>query len=140
MGQRLVRAKAKIRQAGIPFRVPERADLGERLDTVLEAIYATYTEGWSDPAGTETRHRNLAEEGIWLGRLLVSLMPGEPEALAPTACCTRGCDFNIACKSRHKRARRPFLPLPIHASTRIGAGSCSKRRCFSNPIATSTYR
>jgi Predicted RNA polymerase sigma factor containing a TPR repeat domain len=81
MGQRLVRAKQKIAQAGIPFRLPERADLPERLEAVLEAIYATFTEGWSDPAGTESRRRNLAEEGIWLGRLVASLLPEEPEAL-----------------------------------------------------------
>jgi len=81
MGQRLVRAKNKIKQAAIPFRVPERGDLGERLEAVLEAIYATFTEGWSDPAGTEIRRRNLAEEGIWLGRLVASLLPDEPEAL-----------------------------------------------------------
>ena len=81
MGQRLVRAKHKIKQAGIPFRVPERADLRERLDAVLEAIYAAFAEGWSDPAGTEARRRNLAEEAIWLGRLVASLLPDEPEAL-----------------------------------------------------------
>jgi RNA polymerase sigma-70 factor, ECF subfamily len=81
MGQRLVRAKNKIKQAGIPFRLPERADLRERLDAVLEAIYAAFAEGWSDPAGTEARRRNLAEEGIWLGRLVASLLPDEPEAL-----------------------------------------------------------
>jgi RNA polymerase sigma-70 factor (ECF subfamily) len=81
MGQRLVRAKTKIRLAGIPFRVPERAELGERLEAVLSAIYAAFSEGWSDPAGLEARRRNLAEEGIWLGRLVVSLMPDEPEAL-----------------------------------------------------------
>jgi len=81
MGQRLVRAKHKIAQAGIPFRLPERAELGERLDAVLEAIYATFAEGWTDPAGTEARRRNLAEEGIWLGRLVASLLPEEPEAL-----------------------------------------------------------
>lgn len=81
MGQRLVRAKSRIREIGIPFRVPERAELGERLDTVLEAIYAAFAEGWTDPAGTETRARNLATEGIWLGRLVASLMPDEPEAL-----------------------------------------------------------
>jgi RNA polymerase sigma-70 factor, ECF subfamily len=81
MGQRLVRAKDKIRQAGIPFRLPERPDLRERLDAVLEAIYAAFAEGWSDPAGTEARRRNLAEEGIWLGRLVASLLPDEPEAL-----------------------------------------------------------
>jgi RNA polymerase sigma-70 factor (ECF subfamily) len=81
MGQRLVRAKSKIRLAGIPFRVPERTDLKERLDAVLEAIYAAFAEGWSDPAGTEARRRDLAEEAIWLGRLVVSLLPDEPEAL-----------------------------------------------------------
>jgi RNA polymerase sigma-70 factor, ECF subfamily len=81
MGQRLVRAKQKIKQAGIPFRVPERADLRERLEAVLEAIYAAFAEGWSDPAGTEARRRNLAEEAIWLGRLVASLLPDEPEAL-----------------------------------------------------------
>jgi RNA polymerase sigma-70 factor (ECF subfamily) len=81
MGQRLVRAKRKIAQAGIPFRIPERDELATRLDAVLEAIYATFTEGWSDPAGIETRRRNLAEEGIWLGRLVASLLPDEPEAL-----------------------------------------------------------
>jgi RNA polymerase sigma-70 factor, ECF subfamily len=81
MGQRLVRAKNRIREAGVPFRIPERADLGERLDAVLEAIYAAFAEGWTDPAGTETRQRNLATEAIWLGRLVVFLMPTEPEAL-----------------------------------------------------------
>jgi RNA polymerase sigma-70 factor, ECF subfamily len=81
MGQRLARAKSKLRQAGIPFRVPERADLRERLDSVLEAIYAAFAEGWSDPAGTDVRRRNLAEEGIWLGRFVISLLPDEPEAI-----------------------------------------------------------
>lgn len=81
MSQRLVRAKTKIREAGIPFRVPERADLRQRLDAVLAAIYAVYAEGWADPAGTDIRRRNLSDEGIWLGRLVVSLLPDEPEAL-----------------------------------------------------------
>ncbi|HEY5808137.1 MAG TPA: DUF6596 domain-containing protein [Povalibacter sp.] len=81
MSQRLVRAKQRIRLTGIAFRVPERDELPERLDAVLEAIYAVYTEGWSDPAGTQSRNRGLAEEGIWLGRLVASLLPREPEAL-----------------------------------------------------------
>jgi RNA polymerase sigma-70 factor (ECF subfamily) len=81
MGQRLVRAKARLRTAGIPFRVPERAEWRDRLDAVLEAIYAVYAEGWADPAGTDPRRRNLAEEAIWLGRLVASLLPDEPEAL-----------------------------------------------------------
>ena len=81
MGQRLVRAKAKIKRAGIPFRLPEHDDLPGRLDAVLEAIYATFAEGWSDPAGTEARRRNRADESIWLGELVATLMPDEPEAL-----------------------------------------------------------
>jgi RNA polymerase sigma-70 factor, ECF subfamily len=81
MSQRLVRAKTKIREAGIPFQRPEQDELGDRLDAVLGAIYATFSEGWSDPEGTETRRRSLAEDGIWLGQLVASLLPNEPEAL-----------------------------------------------------------
>lgn len=81
MGQRLVRAKAKIRQAGIPFHVPGPAQLPERLASVLQAVYAAYAEGWTDPVGADARRRNLADEAIWLGRLLAALAPQEPEAL-----------------------------------------------------------
>lgn len=81
MGQRLVRAKGRIRQAGIPFRVPGQTELPERLEAVLDAIYAAYAEGWADAAGTDARRRNLAQEAIWLGRLVASLLPEEPEAL-----------------------------------------------------------
>ncbi len=80
MGQRLVRAKSRIRQTGIPFRVPDHDQLAGRLDAVLEAIYTIYTEGWSDPAGTQQRSRGLADEAIWLGRLVLSLLPQEAEA------------------------------------------------------------
>jgi RNA polymerase sigma-70 factor (ECF subfamily) len=81
MGQRLSRAKAKIGAAGIPFRVPEQLELAARLDAVLAAIYAAFTEGWSDPAGGDNRAGNLAGEAIWLGRLIAALLPDEPEAL-----------------------------------------------------------
>jgi RNA polymerase sigma-70 factor, ECF subfamily len=81
MSQRLVRAKTRIRQAGIGFRVPEISELAARLDAVLEAIYAAYAEGWTDAEGADPQRRNLAEEAIWLGRLVASLMPREPEAL-----------------------------------------------------------
>lgn len=81
MGQRLVRAKAKIRRAGIPFDPPQVADVQSRLEAVLDAIYAAFSEGWSDPAGGDPRRRDLAAEAIWLGRLISSLLPGEPEAL-----------------------------------------------------------
>jgi RNA polymerase sigma-70 factor (ECF subfamily) len=78
MRQRLVRAKARIRQAGIPFRVPDRDELPERLDAVLDAIYAAYSKGWSELG--EDRRSPLAEEAIWLAWLVVSLLPEEPEA------------------------------------------------------------
>ncbi len=81
MGQRLVRAKSKIRQAGIPFRVPEREELAARLDTVLDAIYAAFAEGWIDAAGSDVARRDLAEEALFLGRLVTDLLPREPEAL-----------------------------------------------------------
>jgi RNA polymerase sigma-70 factor (ECF subfamily) len=107
MGQRLVRAKHKIKQAGIPFRVPERAELRERLDAVLEAIYAAFAEGWSDPAGTEVRRRNLAEEAIWLGRLVATLLPDEPEALGLLA-------LMLHAEARRNARRNPngeYVPL-----------------------------
>ncbi|OJY03286.1 MAG: RNA polymerase subunit sigma-70 [Rhizobiales bacterium 62-17] len=81
MGQRLVRAKQKIAQAGIPFELPQKEDLPERLDAVLEAVYSAFARGWSDPTGAHARISELAAEGIWLGRLIGDLMPGEPEAL-----------------------------------------------------------
>jgi RNA polymerase sigma-70 factor (ECF subfamily) len=81
MGQRLVRAKARIKLTGIPFRLPELADLPERLEAVLDAIYAAFSAGWTDPGGTELSARDLAREAIFLCSLVVSLLPGEPEAL-----------------------------------------------------------
>ncbi|MER9911262.1 RNA polymerase subunit sigma-70 [Mesorhizobium sp. M0050] len=107
MGQRLVRAKSRIREIGIPFRVPDRAELGERLGTVLEAIYAAFAEGWTDPAGTETRARNLATEGIWLGRLVASLMPDEPEALGLLALML----FAEARRLARRDAAGDYVPL-----------------------------
>jgi RNA polymerase sigma-70 factor (ECF subfamily) len=107
MSQRLVRAKSRIRQTGIPFRVPERDDLRERLDAVLEAIYAVFAEGWSDPAGTDARRRNLAEEGIWLGRLVASLMPQEPEALGLLALMLHA----DARRGARRDAEGEFVPL-----------------------------
>jgi len=85
MGKRLVRAKEKIRQAGIPFRVPERSELPERLDAVLEAIYAAFAEGWSDAAGTDAARRDLTAEALFLASLVAEMLPNEPEALGLTA-------------------------------------------------------
>jgi RNA polymerase sigma-70 factor (ECF subfamily) len=81
MGQRLVRAKTKIRDAHIPFAIPLRSELGPRRDDVLAAIYATYAEGWNDAHGADVARRDLAEEAIWLGSLVAEMMPGEAEAL-----------------------------------------------------------
>jgi RNA polymerase sigma-70 factor (ECF subfamily) len=81
MGQRLSRAKAKIRLAGVPFKIPEREDLPERLGVALEAIYAAFSHGWAEAFSDDPRGRNLTEEAIWLGRVVVSLIPNEPEAM-----------------------------------------------------------
>jgi predicted RNA polymerase sigma factor len=81
MGQRLVRAKTKIREAGIPFSIPGRDELSDRLDSVLNAIYAAFSEGWIDATGADIARRDLAEEAIFLGRLVTQLLPDEPEGL-----------------------------------------------------------
>jgi len=79
MRQRLVRAKTKIRQGGIRFEIPQTRDLPERLDAVLEAIYAAFGIGWDDMAGSDQRGRSLAEEAVWLARVLLQLMPNDAE-------------------------------------------------------------
>jgi predicted RNA polymerase sigma factor len=103
MSQRLVRVKAKIREAGIRFEIPAAGELAARLDAVLEAIYAAYGSGWEAVAGADPRRRGLAEEAIWLGRLAVRLLPEEPEATGLLALML------------HCEARRP--------SRRDGAGA-----------------
>jgi RNA polymerase sigma-70 factor, ECF subfamily len=79
IAQRIVRAKAKIRDAGIPYQVPSRNDLPERLDTVLQAVYLVFNEGYSAACGVSLTRADLSAEAIRLGRLLVELLP-EPEA------------------------------------------------------------
>jgi len=79
MGQRLVRAKTKIRDGGIQFEIPEPRDLPERLGAVLDAIYAAFGIGWDDLVGVDGRGRELAQEAIWLARMLLQQMPNEAE-------------------------------------------------------------
>ena len=78
LAQRIVRAKAKIRDAGIPYQVPERADLAERLDTVLQVIYLVYNEGYTASGGESLTRSDLSNEAIRLTRLLYQLLP-EPD-------------------------------------------------------------
>src|SRR5215471_8351216 len=80
VAQRIVRAKAKIRDARIPYQVPERAELPDRLDTVLHVIYLVFNEGYFASSGTSLTRHDLSGEAIRLGRLLTDLLP-EPEAI-----------------------------------------------------------
>jgi len=80
LAQRIVRAKAKIRDARIPYEVPSRAELPERLDSVLRVIYLVFNEGYSASAGASVTRHDLSGEAIRLGRLLVELLP-DPEAI-----------------------------------------------------------
>jgi len=107
MGQRLVRAKTKIRDGGIQFEVPQERELPQRLDAVLEAIYAAFGIGWDGMAGVDQRGRDLAEEAIWLARVLLQLMPGEAEV--------RGLlTLMLHCEARRAARRGPdgrYVPL-----------------------------
>jgi len=107
MGQRLVRAKTKIRDGGIQFEVPQERELPQRLDAVLEAIYAAFGIGWDDLAGIDQRGRDLAEEAIWLARVLLQVMPEEAEVRGLLA-------LMLHCEAR-RRARRGaegrYIPL-----------------------------
>lgn len=80
MAQRIVRAKAKIRDAHIPYRVPSGAELPERLKPVLAVVYLVFNEGYAASSGEQLVREDLCREAIRLGRLLVELMPDEPEA------------------------------------------------------------
>ena len=107
MGQRLVRAKTKIRDGGIRFEIPQERELPQRLDAVLEAIYAAFGIGWDDMAGVDQRGRDLAEEAIWLARVLLGFMPKEAEVHGLLA-------LMLHCEARRAARRAPdgrYVPL-----------------------------
>ncbi len=116
MGQRLVRAKARIKAAGIPFEAPDATELPERLGSVLDAVYATFGTGWEDVLGVDAERKGLAEEAIWLARMLVELLPRSPEAKGLLA-------LMLYCEAR-RAARRDaagrFVPLDRQDPTRWG--------------------
>ena len=107
MGKRLGRAKEKIREAGIPFHVPEPEELPTRLDAVLDAVYAAFAEGWSDPGGTDVARRDLTEEAMFLVRLVTELLPQEPEALGLHALMLHA----EARRSARRREDGEYVPL-----------------------------
>jgi predicted RNA polymerase sigma factor len=113
MAQRLVRAKTKIREAGIPFRIPERNELPDRLESVLDSIYAGFAEGWADAAGTDPARRELAGEAIFLGRLLTQLLPDEPEAWGLLALML----YAEARRPARRTAGGEFVPLRCQDTT-----------------------
>jgi RNA polymerase sigma-70 factor (ECF subfamily) len=110
MSQRLVRAKNKIKQAGIPFRIPEREEITSRLDAVLEAIYAAFAEGWTDSGGTDVARRDLAEEALFLGRLVTELLPQQPEALGLLALMLHA----EARRRARRNAQGEYVPFAEH--------------------------
>jgi RNA polymerase sigma-70 factor (ECF subfamily) len=107
LGQRLVRAKARIRAAGIPFEYPQARDLPQRLQDVLDGIYAAYGTGWDDVDGADALPRGLTAEAIDLCRILCGLMPNEPEPLGLLA-------LMLFCESRAAARRSEtgaYVPL-----------------------------
>lgn len=132
MGKRLVRAKEKIRQAEIPFRVPLPGELSARLETVLDAIYAAFAEGWTDPGGTDLARRELTAEALFLARLVVHLLPAEPEALGLLA-------LMLHSESR-RRARRyasgEYVPLAQQNSSLWDAEMIAEAESLLHQAAT----
>jgi predicted RNA polymerase sigma factor len=113
MGQRLVRAKVKIRDAGIPFRVPEPPEWDERISFVLDAAYSAYTAGWESLVDAGSAYHALAGEAVTIGRTLVQMMPSEPEARGLLA-------LMLHCEARRaSRYRSPeeFVPLDQQDTT-----------------------
>ncbi|MEL6937988.1 MAG: DUF6596 domain-containing protein [Cyanobacteria bacterium J06598_1] len=107
MGQRLVRVKAKIRDAGIPFELPSGVNLAERSHAVLQAIYAAYNADWTAANGSDCKQLGLSQEAMWLAELCAQLMPDEPEAYGLLA-LIRYCESR---RSARKTPEGRYVPL-----------------------------
>jgi RNA polymerase sigma-70 factor (ECF subfamily) len=103
MSQRLVRAKTHIKENGIPFSVPEQYEMPQRLNAVLEALYAAYSTGWDEAEGAS----ELAPEAIWLSSLMATLLPEEPEAKALLATML----YTQARRGARRDARGCYVPI-----------------------------
>jgi predicted RNA polymerase sigma factor len=117
MGKRLGRAKLKIRDAGIPFAIPDATDWPERLDAVLDAVYAAYGVGWDELASDDDRPRDLAQDGLWLARVLVELLPDQGEARGVLS-------VMLFCESRRSARRTAdgvYVPLDAQDAHRWDA-------------------
>lgn len=107
LAQRLVRAKQKVRDAGIAFEMPAPQELSVRLDAVLQAIYVAYNAGWDALADSDLTGSALADEGIWLGRVLWQLIPAEPEVAGLLALML----YTEARRAARRSAGGRFIPL-----------------------------